>query len=305
MTMRIRQLSAGLGAEIEDVDLARPLDDAAFRAIEAAWRDHLILLFRGQKLDHAQHIAFSRRFGPLDDHEAIPRFRDPEHHEILLVTNVEIGGRPQPVGREWHSDLATTLRPARGSLLRSDVIPPVGGDTMFTNMYLAYETLSERMKEIIDPLHAIHDMTVARQSRGRDPADLAQVRKKNPPVVHPMVRVHPETGRKALYVSEMTTIGIVGLTEDESRPILEALYRHSVRPEFTYRHRWRNGDLLAWDNRCTMHLALSDYDIRIPRRMYRTTLLGEFSGYLATADELAHLGGFAVSPPEKPQTAAA
>jgi taurine dioxygenase len=210
-----------------------------------------------------------------------------------MVTNQEVGGRPQPVGRQWHSDLSTTLRPARASLLRSEVIPPVGGDTMFSNMYLAYETLSEAMKRILEPLEAIHDMTVARQLRGRDPADLAEVRRRNPPVVHPVVRVHPETGRKALYVSEMTTIGIAGMTEDESRPLLQYLYEHSVRPEFTYRHRWQVGDVLAWDNRCTMHLALDDYDLRVPRKMYRTTLLGEESGRFATPEMLERLAGIA------------
>jgi taurine dioxygenase len=279
------------------VDLSGAIDAATFAAIEQAWRDHVVLLFRDQRLDHAAHIAFSRRFGPLDDHAAIPRFRDPQHPEILLVINQEINGRPQPVGRQWHSDLSTTVRPARGSLLRAGVIPPVGGDTMFANMYLAYDTLSPAMRAMIDPLDAIHDMTVARQLRGRDPADLAEVRRRNPPVVHPVVRVHPETGRKALYVSEMTTIGIAGMTEEESRPILEYLYRHSVRPEFTYRHGWRNGDLLAWDNRCAMHLALDDYDLRVPRHMYRTTLLGEHCGQLASDEVLARLAGLPIDPP--------
>jgi taurine dioxygenase len=287
MPIQIRRLSAGLGAEISGVDLSKPIDDATFREIEAAWRDHLILLFRGQPLTHEQHIAFSGRFGALDDHAAIPKFRDPVHHHILPVTNQEVAGRKQPVGRQWHSDLSTTLRPARGSLLRCEVLPPVGGDTMFTNMYLAYETLSDTMKAIIDPLESIHDMSVAKHSRGRDPADLAEVRRRNPPVAHPMVRVHPETGRKALYVSEMTTTGIVGLTDEEAQPILEFLYAHSVRPEFTYRHKWRVGDLLAWDNRCTMHLALSDYDIDVPRKLYRTTLLGEPSGYIVGAEKAA------------------
>lgn len=299
MTLTIRKLSSGLGAEIAGVDIAGPIDDATFARIEEAWREHVVLLFRDQRLDHARHIAFSRRFGPLDDHGTIPRFRDPDHHEILLVTNQEVGGRPQPVGRQWHSDLSTTLRPARGSLLRSEVIPPVGGDTMFANMYLAYETLSPAMREMIDPLSAIHDMTVAKQSRGRDPADLAAVRRQNPPVVHPMVVVHPETGRRALYVSEMTTVGIVGLTQEEAQPILASLYRHSVRPEFTYRHRWRVGDLLAWDNRCAMHLALDDYDLRNPRRMYRTTLLGEPTGRFATPAMLAHLAGIPLPEDEK------
>jgi taurine dioxygenase len=158
---------------------------------------------------------------------------------------------------------------------------------MFTNMYLAYDTLSDRMKAIVDGLDAIHDMTVAKHSKGRDPVDLAETRRRNPPVAHPMVRVHPETGKKALYVSEMTTTGIVGLTDEEAQPILEFLYRHCVQPEFTYRHKWQVGDLLAWDNRCTMHLALSDYDINVPRKLYRTTLLGEPSGYLVSAQDMA------------------
>jgi taurine dioxygenase len=284
MTIQIRRLSAGLGAEISGVDLAKTLDDKTFAEIQQAWRDHLILLFRNQPLTNEQHIAFSGRFGPLDDHAAIPKFRDPVHHHILPVTNQEVAGRKQPVGRQWHSDLSTTTRPARASLLRSEVIPPVGGDTMFTNMYLAYDTLSEKMKELVDPLECIHDMTVAKHSKGRDPADLADVRRRNPPVAHPMVRVHPETGKKALYVSEMTTTGIVGLTDEEAQPILEYLYMHCVRAEFTYRHKWQVHDLLCWDNRCTMHLALSDYDIEIPRKLYRTTLLGEPSGYIVGAE---------------------
>ena len=287
MLIQTRRLSAGLGAEVSGVDLTKPIDDATFREIEQAWRDHLILLFRGQPLSHEQHIGFSGRFGALDDHAAIPKFRDPQHHQILPVTNQEISGRRQPVGRQWHSDLSTTLRPARGSLLRCEVMPSVGGDTMFTNMYLAYDTLSDTMKRIIDPLEAVHDMTVAKHSRGRDPADLAEVRRRNPPVAHPMVRVHPETRRKALYVSEMTTTGIVGLTDEEAQPLLEFLYAHAVQPEFTYRHKWCVGDLLAWDNRCTMHLALSDYDIDTPRRLYRTTLLGEPSGYIVEAEKAA------------------
>jgi len=287
MAIEVRPLAAAIGAEITGVDLSRPVDDATLEQVEEAWRRYLVLLFRNQPLTHEQHIAFSARFGPLDDHSAIPKFRDPEYHNILPVTNQEFNGRKQPVGRQWHSDLSTTTRPARGSLLRCEVIPPVGGDTMFTNMYLAYETLSDAMKKIVDGLDAIHDMTVARHSRGRDPADLAEVRKRNPPVAHPMVRVHPETGRKALYVSEMTTTGIVGLTDEEAQPILEFLYRHCVQPEFTYRHKWQVHDLLAWDNRCTMHLALSDYDINVPRKLYRTTLLGEPSGYIVGAQAAA------------------
>ncbi len=285
MSLQIRKLSSGLGAEVIGVDLTRTIDDTTFSAIEHAWRDHLVLLFRGQRLTHPQHVAFSARFGQLDNHDSIPRLRDQTVHEILPVTNQELGGRKQPVGQQWHSDLSMSLQPARGSLLRCEEIPPVGGDTMFTNMYLAYETLSDTMKALIDDLWAVHDITLARHNIGR--ADLDEVRKHTPPVAHPVVRVHPETGRRALYVSEMSNADIVGMRREEAKPILDYLFAHSTRPEFTYRHRWAVGDLIAWDNRCTMHLALTDYDINVPRRLYRTTLLGEPSGYLVTPEDLA------------------
>lgn len=287
MALTLHPIAASLGAEVRGVDLSKPLDEATIAALQAAWREHLVLLFRDQPLTHEQHIAFSSRFGALDDHAAIPKFRDPQHHNILPVTNQEIAGRKQPVGRQWHSDLSTTTRPAKASMLRCEVLPPVGGDTMFCNMYLAYDTLSEKYKELVADLEGIHDMTVAKHSKGRDPADLAEVRRRNPPIAHPLVKVHPETGRKALYVSEMTTTGIVGLTDEEAQPILEFLFRHCVQPEFTMRHKWRVHDLLAWDNRCTMHLALSDYDIEVPRKLYRTTLLGEPAGRIVGAGAMA------------------
>lgn len=280
MGVEIKRLSAGLGAEISGVDLSKPVSDEDVAAIKKAWQDHLILLFRNQPMTHEQHIAFSRRFGDLDDHDAIPKFRHQEYPEILPVTNQIIDGRKQPVGRQWHSDLSTTLKPAKASMLRCEVIPPVGGDTMFANMYMAYDTLSDTMKRVIDDLWGIHDMTVAKHSQGRD---LSDVRRRNPPVAQPVVRVHPETGRKALYVSEMTTTGIVGMKEEEARPILDFLFKHSVRPEFTYRHRWSVHEMIAWDNRCVMHLALDDYDLDVPRKLYRTTLLGDPSGYLLPA----------------------
>jgi len=285
MTLQLRPLSSGLGAEVLGVDLSGEVSEQTFGEIEQAWRDNLILLFRGQTLNNEKHVGFSARFGPLDDHASIPRLRDPEFHQILPVVNAVLGGRRQPVGRQWHSDLSTTLQPARGSLLRCEEIPPVGGDTMFANMYLAYDTLSDTMKDVIEGLWAVHDLTLAHHNRGRK--DIDEVRKNTPPVAHPIVKEHPETGKRALYLSEMTTADIVGMRREEARPILEYLFAHCARPEFVYRHRWSVGDLIAWDNRCTMHLALDDYDLEVPRRMYRTTLLGEPSGYLVDEEELA------------------
>ncbi len=283
MKVEVVRLAAGLGAEIRGVDLREPLDDATFDTIRRAWLEHLVLVFRAQHLDHRAHLAFSRRFGALDDHASIPKFRHPEHEEILLVANQEVAGRRQPVGRQWHADLTTTARPARAALLRCEVIPPVGGDTMFANMAMAYERLSVPMRRLIDELWAVHDLTIAAHNRGR--GDLDEVRRRTPPIAQPMVRRHPDTGRKALFVSEMVTSRIEGLNEDESRAILDCLFRHSTRPEFTYRHRWSAGDLVCWDNCATLHLALDDYDLDEPRRMYRTTLLGEPCGRAPLADD--------------------
>lgn len=285
MTIEVRPLATALGAEVSGVDLARPLDDETVTALRQAWRQYLVLVFHDQPLTHEQHVNFTRRFGELDDHSAIPKFRDPVVHEILNVRNDEVGGRRQPVGRQWHSDLSITLRPSRGAMLRCEVRPPVGGDTMFANACLAYETLSEPLRAMIDKLSAVHDIAAARQNRGR--SDLAEARLRTPPVVHPMVRTHPETGKKALFVNEMSTCKIIGLSDTESESILKLLFAHTARPENTYRHRWEVNDLVIWDNESTQHLALDDYDINVPRIMYRTTLLGGPSGRLATPDEWA------------------
>jgi len=282
MPFKIRPLSAGLGAEIIGVNLAEPLDDATFAEIEQAWRDHLLLLFRDQPLDHIQHMQFSRRFGALDDHASVARLRDQNVHEILPVVNNEEDGQKLRLGAQWHSDLSHALVPARGSLLRCEQLPPVGGDTMFCNMYMAYDTLSDTMKGMLDGLYAIHDLRIALHNRGKD---LQAVKERTPPVAHPLVRIHPETGRKALFISEMATSGIVGMRPEESQPLLDFLFRHSVKPEFTYRHQWRVRDLLAWDNRCTNHLALGDYPLNVPRRMYRTTLLGTPTGGFQLEDD--------------------
>lgn len=276
-------LAAAIGAEVRGVDLSAPVDADTVEALRQAWREHMVLLFRGQRLNHHEHVAFSRCFGELDDHASIPAFRDKEVPEILRVANDVIGGRKQPVGRQWHSDLSITLNPARGSLLRCQVTPPVGGDTMFANTAAAYDALSLPMQRFIDGLEAVHDIATARQNRGR--TDLAEARRRAPPVVHPMVRVHPETGRKAVYVNEMSVRQVVGLSEEESRAILELIFAQVTRPENTYRHRWSPGDLLMWDNDATQHIALADYDIHTPRVLFRTTLMGESRGRLATEEE--------------------
>ena len=283
MKLQVKRLSNALGAEISGLDLRKDIDEGEFSLVHDALLRYQVLVFPTQDITPEQHIAFSRRFGELDLHEAIPDFRHPEHPEILLVTNRILNGKPSETrntGRQWHIDLSYTRKPSVGALLHCKQLPEVGGDTVFANMYLAYESLSKTMREILDQLTAVHDFKVIKANKKRDPQQLAKLSDINPAVVHPAVQVHPETGRKSLYVTEMVTSHFVGMTEEESSPMLAFLYGHSVQPEFTYRHRWRLGDIVMWDNRCTMHLALSDFDPSSLRHMFRTTLKGEERGEL-------------------------
>ncbi|MBC7779674.1 MAG: TauD/TfdA family dioxygenase [Proteobacteria bacterium] len=288
MALAVRPLSYALGAEVLDVDLSRPLTESRFGEIYRAFLDHGILLLRGQKISREQHIEFSRRFGELDRHDSLPRDRHPEYPELLMVSNL-----PQPdgapsnsryTGQLWHSDLSFTLMPSLGSLLRGVEVPPVGGDTMFANMYLAYDALSAGMKGLIADLHGVH--SPERKNAGMSPEWEKENRLLNPPVAQPVVRVHPETGRKALYIGEKVK-AFEGMTDEESVPLIDYLIRHSTRPQFLYRHQWRPDDIVIWDNRCTMHVALGDYDPTLRRHMERTTVMGTPSGHVAS-DAVAH-----------------
>lgn len=285
MSFTVHKLGSALGAEVRGLDITRPLDSDTVASLHAAWSDHLVLVFRDQELTPAQQIAFARYFGELDDHAAIPTFRHPEHPEILMVNNREVAtGKKLSVGRQWHSDLSTTLHPAMGSLLHAVQLPSVGGDTMFCNMYRAWEQLSPLLQQWLEDQYAVHDMTLAHETRQqRSPAELEEIARRNPPVLQPVCRVHDMTGRRALYVSEMTTSHIQGLTFEESQPLLHYLYAQSTVHENVYRHVWRKGDSVLWDNRCTMHIALADYDPAEIRRMHRCTLRGRASGQLAKA----------------------
>ncbi|MBI4208061.1 MAG: TauD/TfdA family dioxygenase [Betaproteobacteria bacterium] len=284
MPLKLRRLSHALGAEVCEVDVSRPMSETRFGEIYQAFLAHGILLFRNQDITREQHVEFSRRFGELDRHEALPRDRHPKYPEILLVTNEpNPDGTPSDsryTGRQWHSDMSFTTSPSLGSLLRCFTIPEVGGDTLFASMYLAYETLSDGMKKLIADLHGIHlsgTRKIANATTGIARAE--EQRRINPPVAQPVVRVHPETGRKALYVGEKVK-RFDGMTEEESRPLIDYLNGHATRPEFVYRHQWRANDILVWDNRCTMHQALGDFDESQRRHMERTTVLGTPSGYV-------------------------
>jgi len=183
-------------------------------------------------------------------------------------------------GRQWHSDMSFTTAPSLGSLLKSYAVPEVGGDTLFANMYLAYDALSAGMKQLLADLHGIHQSGTRKLANDNTGVTRAVEQKRlNPPVAQPVVRVHPETGRKALYIGEKVS-RFDGMTDEESQPLIDYLVRHATRPEFVYRHPWRKNDIVVWDNRCTMHQALGDFDETQLRHMERTTVLGTPSGYV-------------------------
>jgi taurine dioxygenase len=284
MALKLRKLSYPLGAEVCDIDVGGTLSEAQFGEIYAAFLDHGILLFRGQNITREQHIEFSRRFGELDRHDALPRDRHPQYPEIIRVTNrPNADGTPSDsryTGRQWHSDMSFTTVPSLGSLLRSWAVPEVGGDTLFANMYLAYETLSSGMQALIADLHGIQLSGTRKINDPKSGEPRREEQKRlNPPVAQPVVRVHPETGRKALYLGDKVK-RFDGMTEEESKPLIEYLNAHATKPEFVYRHQWRAHDILVWDNRCTMHQALADFDETQLRDMERTTVLGTPSGYV-------------------------
>ena len=285
MTPDIRPFDAALGAEVRGVDLSQALDDATFAAIERAYDDHSVLLFRDQTIDEIRHVDFSRRFGDLEVH-VLDQYLHPEHPEILIVSNVMDGDRHVGIydaGRYWHTDLSYMAVPSRGSLLYAIEVPhdaagrPLG-DTLFASTATAFDALPEDMKRHIAGLKAEfslanrHAKLVADGDPNAALSDAHQ--EKAPPVVHNVVRTHPNTGRKSIYVNEGQTSRILGLPDDEARDLLEALCTHCTRPEFIYRHRWRVGDLLMWDNIPTQHIAIRDYALPQRRYMHRTTLRG-------------------------------
>ncbi|WP_059411464.1 TauD/TfdA dioxygenase family protein [Cupriavidus basilensis] len=279
-TFEIRPLDAPLGAEIVGLDLSEPLSAEDFARIHRAHLDYHVVVFRDQRITPAQQIAFSRRFGPLQIH-VLNQFQLAGHPEILIVSNVLKDGKPiglGDAGHFWHSDLSYKEKPSLGSLLHAQELPAEGGDTLFANMHTAWDTLPAHLKAAVEGRKAEHTYLakyaeLQQRSPWRPnltPEQIAQVA----PVLQPVVRTHPETGRRALFVSEHFTTRIAGLPEDESRDLLAQLFAHSVRPEHVYRHQWQPHDLVFWDNRSLLHLAAGTPD-HLRRVMYRTTIEGD------------------------------
>lgn len=271
--MQVKRIAGALGAEVSGLDLARPLADAQAAALRAAWLEHLVLFFRDQPLMPAQYMAFARRVGQPVEY---PFVRGIEGYpEIIEVKKLE--HETVNFGGIWHSDTAYLEDPPMASMLLAREVPPYGGDTLFANMYLAYETLSEGMRRMLDPLTAINSSARADVTRTREDrlkSDGRSGARKEYVAEHPVVRTHPETGRKALYVNIAHTARFGGMTEEESAPLLEYLYRHQTRPEFTCRFSWHVGSLALWDNRCTQHNPVNDYH-GYRRLMHRITLGGD------------------------------
>jgi taurine dioxygenase len=279
--LAISKSGAACGAEIV-CDLAEGVDDALFREIERAFHDNIVVVFRRQRLSNEQHIAFSRRFGPLEIH-IVKKYLLPGYPEILVISNIrdEAGEHIglADAGFTWHSDTSYRRRPSRCSLLYAKEVPhrdgkPLG-DTLFANTIAAYEALPERMRQRLCGLKAIHRYAARRRiaDSPRPRLSAAQLAE-TPDVAHPIVRTHPYTGKKSLYVTAGECIGIAGMPEDEARDLIAELDAHCVRPEFVYRHKWQVGDLLLWDNAASMHLAICDYRLPERRLMHRTTVIG-------------------------------
>jgi taurine dioxygenase len=282
MDVSFRPASPDLGLEACDIDITRPLDDAMAARLRQAWLDsNGVLFFRGQELSPEQHVAFSRYFGTLYDqgaknNAALAHYYLAGHPAIFQVSNKKIDGKP--VGREdagtyWHSDTSWQANPAIGSLLYAKELPAVGGDTLFANMYQAYETLSAPMKAMLEGLEAVHSVfaAVMRTSYAKEyVGKLDEAATKT--ATHPVVKVHPQSGRKALFVNPGFTSHIVGLSASESSALLQFLFQHSTVPENIYRHVWQKHDLLMWDNRCVLHYAVANYKAHGDRHMHRTTI---------------------------------
>jgi len=270
--VRTRLLAPAIGAEIMDLDLREPLSERTFKQVQDIWHDNLVILLRDQKLTEADQVRFAERFGPLATIHTKQFART--HPAVMLISNIREDGKPigaLPDGEmHFHSDQCHQEKPAMASLLYALEIPSRGGNTLFANGYRAYETLPDSVKHRIKGRKALnaYDYDNAATRRG------TKIKEGVPQYAHPVVRTHPATGRKALYVNRLMTVRIEGVSEQESEDILQTLFDHQEQPQFIYEHVWRPGDILMWDNRCTLH-ARTDFSADERRLLRRVTILGE------------------------------
>lgn len=270
--LALAPLTPTIGVEVSGLDLRKPVDDATLKDLRQALLDWKVVFFRDQDLTTEQHLDFARRFGELEVHPFAPS--KPGYPEVLAITHDD-----KSKGREnvWHSDVTWREAPSLGSILRALEVPPVGGDTLFSDMYAAYDGLSEEVKARIEGKVAVHDFAHFRRAlvkQGKTPEEVEAFNRAYPMMEHPVVRTHPETGRKAIYVNAAFTQHIVGLDKDESGALLAHLYAQAAIPEYQCRFRWSANAIAFWDNRSSQHYAASDYFPAV-RRMERVTIIGD------------------------------
>jgi taurine dioxygenase len=266
---QMRRMAGSIGAEIGGVKLRPDLPEAVIADLRHLWLDHLVLFFRDQKLTPQELAAVARRFGKLVHYPFLKGLDEaPEVIEVAKLEHeiVNFGGL-------WHTDTAYLAEPPMATLLIAREVPPHGGDTLFASSYAAYDALSDGMKQMLAPLRALNSSSKAEKSRTREDRGANEATRVLE-AAHPVVRTHPETGRKALYVNSGHTLRFVDMTEAESAPLLEYLYAHQVRPEFTCRFQWEPGSIAFWDNRCALHNPVNDYH-GFRRTMHRVTLAGD------------------------------
>ena len=267
----MQPLSGALGAEIHGVNLSSAVSDEVFAEIHRAYLNHLVIFFRDQDLGPVALKAFAARFGPLDVHSILKPIDG--HPEVLPVFTKADARHVYAEG--WHADVTYQEEPTLGAVLYALEVPDVGGDTLFSNQYLAYQALSPGMRALLDGLTAVHSAKRVYGDRQNDnigvaAGDIARVQSSE----HPVVRTHPDTGRRALFVNDHYTMRFKDMTDQESTPLLQYLLRHAVRPEFTSRFRWRKGSVAMWDNRCTLHCPIGDY-YGHRRHMHRVSIFGD------------------------------
>lgn len=270
----VQPIAGSLGAEIGNVDLSTDLSDEVVAEIRRAWLDHLVVFFRDQPIECDQYVRFARRIGEIDQYPFV-RGLD-EHPEIIPI--LKLAHEKVNFGGVWHSDTSYLEHPPMATMLLAREIPPAGGDTMYANQYEAYEALSPAMQELLDGLRAVNssamaDVSKTREDRIKDSGDAKEVSHVYE-AAHPVVRTHPETGRKALYINVAHSARFEGMTDDESRGLLQFLHQHQVKPEFVCRFRWEVGSLAIWDNRCVQHNPVNDYH-GYRRLLHRITLKGD------------------------------
>ena len=272
-SINIRRLSDLMAAEVTDLDLRHPFDSATTQTLHQAFLDHQLLVFRHQCLTKDEQVAFSEQFGTLERH-ALRNRGTQEHPLVHIVSNLDSNGKPigKVLSDMWHTDKSFRQEPSMATILHAQTLPPEGGDTVFINMYAAFDGLEKSIKNKIQNLKVVHSWALSRENEGRIVSEEERV--DAPDNVHPLARIHPETGRSSIFAG-MHASHIDGWPFEKGRALILELEAHAAQPPYLYRHSWQRGDLLMWDNRCLLHRADANFDAaKYPRIMHRTCLRG-------------------------------